>query len=348
MKLRILDSAGGRTSWRYCALLLVGPLVLVVPSACSKGGGAKPSCTGDVEEYQGRCFPHVTAKYLACVEGKGFSVRNEIGGSVTLPAVADSTFRVAYGHSKDEDSTVTLQIVHDCLTLAEKYATSGTDRGAARDYVQQTTRYIVVVRQRLPAIELAPSQALNCGSADVGAAPVSCPDVTIKSTGVAALDIRRIQMTGANSDDFKAGDECLGKSLDPGESCTMTVEFRPSATGERNANLTIHQNIPLPDQGTPLQLFGTGTGTQPPTGGHTLTVTVDASAMAGGVTSGPAGIDCRDTCTATFDDGTDVTLTATYDQGGGHVTWGDCDMLDGDNCIVHLTADRTITAQLSP
>lgn len=127
----------------------------------------------------------------------------------------------------------------------------------------------------------------------------------------------------------------------------MTVQFQPSAPGERNAILVIHQNIPLPDHGTPLQLIGTGTGTEPP-GQHTLTVTVDTSAAAGGVTSSPLGMDCRDTCTWTFDDGTDITLTATYDQGSGQVTWEGCDTTSGDTCTVHLTADRAVTAHLSP
>jgi hypothetical protein len=161
------------------------------------------------------------------------------------------------------------------------------------------------------------------------------------------LHITGVEVTGANSDDFKAGDECVvGKSLNSGQSCMMTVQFQPSAPGERNATLVIHQHIPPPDQGNPLQLLGTGTG--PPPGGHALTVTVDASAAPGGVTSSPLGLDCRDTCTWTFDDGTDITLTATYDQGSGQVTWEGCDTTSGDNCTVHLTADRVVTAHLSP
>jgi hypothetical protein len=67
------------------------------------------------------------------------------------------------------------------------------------------------------------------------------------------------------------------------------------------------------------------------------------------VTSNPPGIDCRDTCTSTFGDGTDITLTATYDQGSsGQITWEGCDTISGNNCTVHLTADRTVTAHLSP
>jgi len=196
-----------------------------------------------------------------------------------------------------------------------------------------------------PAIQVQPAGALDCGSADVGT-QVTC-QVTIKSTGVVALDITRVEVSGTNSDDFTVGDVSSCKSLDPEQSCTMTVQFQPSAPGERDASLVIHQNLPPPDHGTPLQLVGTGTGQ--PSGRHTLTVTVDASAAAGGVTSSPSGItDCRDMCTGTFDDGTDITLTAASDQGSGQATWEGCDATSGDTCTIHLTVDRTITARLFP
>jgi hypothetical protein len=126
----------------------------------------------------------------------------------------------------------------------------------------------------------------------------------------------------------------------------MAVGFNPSAAGERNAMLVIHQNIPRPDRGTSLQLVGTGKGG--PAGTHTLTVTVDTSTAAVSVASDPPGIDCPDMCTKTFDDGTDITLTATYDPGSGQISWEECDTPDGDHCHIHLNADHAVTARLSP
>lgn len=323
---------------------LVGLLLVVTLPACSSSTSTQ-SCAGGTENYKGSCLPQVTANYLKCIDGRGFSLSNEISGGVTLPEVAGSTFKVAYQRSKQEDSTVTLQIVHDCLTLAEETATSGTDRGAAHQYAQQATQATKVVEQRLPAIELDPPGTLNCGSSDVGV-QATC-QVTIKSTGVAALDITGVEVTGANSDDFKAGDECTGMSLNPNhnQSCMMTVQFQPSAPGERDATLVIHQNLPPPDHGTPLQLVGTGTGTTPPVV-HTLTVTVGPGA--GQVTSSSPGINCPGTCTGTFGDGTDITLTAIYNQSGSQLTWEGCDTTSGNNCTVHLTADRAVTARLLP
>lgn len=117
MKLRAADRARAGIPWRCCAMSLAGLLIVVALSACS--GGGKPSCTGGSEDYHGRCLPPVTVQYLGCIEGRGFSYSNELSGSATLPAVADSTFTVAYKRSKEEDSTAALKIVHDCLTLAK-------------------------------------------------------------------------------------------------------------------------------------------------------------------------------------------------------------------------------------
>lgn len=238
--------------------------------------------------------------------------------------------------------------MRDCLTLAEQAATSGTDRGAARQYAQQAARYISVVK-RLPALEVDPPGTLNCGSADVGAQ--STCQVTINSTGAMALHITGAEVTGGNSDDFTAGGECAGQWINPGQNCTMTIQFQPSGAGERDATLVIHQNLPPPDHGTTLQLTGTGTGTgtTTPPGGHLLTVTVQASSAAmAWVTSNPTGItNCRSVCTATFDDSTDITLTIAYVQRGGQVTWYGCDTASGDTCTIRLTMDRPVTVHVS-
>jgi hypothetical protein len=349
MKLRGGHGTRLAVARRSCGMTLAGLLLAVGLSACwPLPGPQSPPCSGRTQDYHGTCVPHATAEYLTCIQDRGFSPSTDVSAGVPLPKVAGATLQVAYKTSKEEDSIVALQIVRDCLTLAEHAATSGTDRGGARQYARQATRDIGVVQQGLPAIDVAPPETLDCGTAGIGA-QVPC-QATIKSTGVTALNITGTEVTGTNGGDFTASAGCPpGTRLGPGQDCTLTIQFQPSAPGERDAVLIIHQNLPPPDRGTMLPLTGTGTAGPASPGGHLLTVTVDAPAATGVVSSNPPGIaGCRSTCAHSFDDGTDITLSAAPDQGSSQIIWDGCDTASGDTCTIHLTADRAVTARLSP
>jgi hypothetical protein len=329
---------------RHFATLVAILLVVTTLSAC---GDEKVNCSAGLEEYKGKCLTHSAVVYAGCVEGRGESWTKEIGVGATLPRAAMLTLNTAYKRSRQENTTVALQIVKDCLKLAEAATTSGAERAVARQYRMQVTRIIDAKPKNSPAIAIDPSDTLNCGSVKVGAA-ITCPEVTITSIGWAPLKITRVRKSGASRKDFTVGDdECLEKSpLAPDEKCSMTVEFNPSAAGKRNATLVVQQNIPRPDRGTRLKLVGTGEGESIPT--HTLTVTLDTSAAAFRVTSDPPGIDCPEVCTATFDDGTGITLMAVDSQGDGQVEWDECSPSSASSCKIHLNADRVVAARLSP
>ncbi len=66
----------------------------------------------------------------------------------------------------------------------------------------------------------------------------------------------------------------------------------------------------------------------------------------GRVTSSPAGIDCGSTCTASFETGATVTLTATPDPGGTFAGWiGACS--GKGTCTVTLTGAASVTAMFA-
>ena len=231
-------------------------------------------------------------------------------------------------------ATVTFIKPGDCVIDANQ---AGNDKYSPAPQAQQKI-IVTATPTGGPKIELDPAGTLNCGQADVGT-PVQCR-VTIKSTGGAALDITGVEITGPNSGDFTASNNC-GQSLDPGQRCVLPVQFTPSQSGDRSATLVIHQNLPAPDHGTPLQLTGTGTGTPPPQ--HTLTVNVSDPAVT--VTSDPSGINCTTNgCQQSFNDGTDITLTAKYTlPSGSYVSWDGCAHLVGDTCTLRLGSDTTVT-----
>ena len=83
------------------------------------------------------------------------------------------------------------------------------------------------------------STNLNFGNQKVGT--VSSPQtVTLTNVGTAALKIGMV-LKGNNPADFSQTNTC-GSSVPAGGSCTITVKFKPKATGPRSANVSITDN----------------------------------------------------------------------------------------------------------
>jgi len=79
---------------------------------------------------------------------------------------------------------------------------------------------------------------------------------------------------------------------------------------------------------------------------YTLTISESGSGS-GTVTSQPPGISCGTTCSASFPQGTVVTLTANADPGSNFTFWNGCSSVNGSICEVNMTADKAITATFS-
>lgn len=95
-----------------------------------------------------------------------------------------------------------------------------------------------------------------------------------------------------------------------------------------------------------LVLAACGQTPTPVTDTHTVTVAVTGD---GSVTGLGGALDCsaagEDTCAATVDEGTEVTLTATANVTGESVTWGGaCNGETGNTCTFTVTADTNVTA----
>jgi hypothetical protein len=114
-----------------------------------------------------------------------------------------------------------------------------------------------------PVIGLSPttlsfSQTVATTSAD--------QTVTVSNTGTAPLAISALTLGGAQAAEFhiSAGGTCsVGGSVAVSSSCTIKLAFTPTATGARNATLTITHNA----TGSPstVTLNGTGTAVPQPT-----------------------------------------------------------------------------------
>jgi hypothetical protein len=109
-----------------------------------------------------------------------------------------------------------------------------------------------------PGIRIDPAVAV-CPATVIGQV-TQCPVLTISSTGLAALVVRPpLEVDGPAAGDFQVNaDDCLRSPLPPGATCTIVVQFQPTQRGLRSATLTVHQNLPSPDTGTPVELTGRG------------------------------------------------------------------------------------------
>lgn len=97
----------------------------------------------------------------------------------------------------------------------------------------------------------------------------------------------------------------------------------PSTTVTMNSDKTVTANF------TPVK--------------YLLTV-VNTGSGDGTVTSVPPGIDCGSNCTAEFDNGTEVTLTAVAAPGSVFSGWSGSGCSGTDECVVSMTTARTVTA----
>ncbi len=105
-----------------------------------------------------------------------------------------------------------------------------------------------------PAITLSP---LSLAFADTQVQTVSIPEtITVTNSGNATLTVTSVAYSG----DFTDSDTCLGVSVAPNTSCTLTVRFAPTVAGPRTGGVTVYANIP----GGQATASLTGVGTAPP------------------------------------------------------------------------------------
>jgi hypothetical protein len=108
-----------------------------------------------------------------------------------------------------------------------------------------------------PAIDLYPLP-INFGQLPVmtAATPIT---VGVEDTGTAPLTGIGITITGANAGDYTETDTCSGGTVDPfpgTASCSITVNFTPTASGPRIAALNITSNGGTATYSTPLSGAG--------------------------------------------------------------------------------------------
>ena len=114
---------------------------------------------------------------------------------------------------------------------------------------------LLKVTRRAARIELDPGSTVDFGTVFEGAAS-DARSFTVRNVGQKPTGNVDLDVEGDDDDDFSiTGTTCGDRSLAPGASCTVTVAFRPSDDGRREAELEAD-----PDEGTSasVELVGIG------------------------------------------------------------------------------------------
>ena len=101
--------------------------------------------------------------------------------------------------------------------------------------------------------KLAPT-ILNFGSVTVGTTS-AVKIITLTNIAATALTITGISITGTGAGDYLQTHTC-GASLAAGASCTISVQFKPTVTGNRSAAVRVTDNAAGSPQQVPVSVKG--------------------------------------------------------------------------------------------
>ena len=182
--------------------------------------------------------------------------------------------------------------------------------------------------------------SLNFGTVAIGTTSAA-KTATLTNVGTTSLSINGVAITGTNAGDFAQTHTC-GSSLAAGASCTISVTFKPTASGTRSAALSVTDNAAGSPQKVPVSGIGT-TAKLSPTSLSFGTVAIGTTSPAKTVTLTNVGT------TSLSITGIAITGTNTGDFAQTH-TCG-TSLAAGASCSINVTfkptASGTRTATLS-
>jgi hypothetical protein len=184
----------------------------------------------------------------------------------TVTGYVDGTKQFSYDDSSTDaaviDATNTLRFFRDNESGGPSGESSAGAVARIQLYDEALTADQVAGLPGVPSVATGTATA-NAGSLSFAAQPLgtlSAPQtVVVTNTGHSNLQIQRVQMTGADLDDFLlSSDGCSYITLLVRESCSIGVRFAPSARGQRSATLSVSSADPL----SPLKIAMLGIGGQ--------------------------------------------------------------------------------------
>jgi hypothetical protein len=144
-----------------------------------------------------------------------FSETDTCVGATTLPPGGSCTITVTFSPSSLTTATAQLVVTDNEGLTFQTINLSGT-----ATIVQLSTTTLAFSSQTVGTSKSLPVTVTNASTSS-------------------SLNVASVGISGNNATDYSESDNCVGESLPPGGSCTVTVTFTPSVKGYRTANLSI-------------------------------------------------------------------------------------------------------------
>lgn len=168
---------------------------------------------------------------------RSFAVDDDHCGGQMIAPGGECVVEVRFLPTSIGAKAATLQFTDDAATNPQTVALSGVGLS--------------------PEIAFSPA---NLGFADQAPGSASEPtQLTVTNMGNEPLQVSQVDLAGKDPDQFTmTGDTCLAATVAPDHSCTISVEFGPTAFGFQNALVEIEDDAP----GSPhaVQITGSGVG----------------------------------------------------------------------------------------
>jgi hypothetical protein len=322
MQMLALKSASGSTTGTTPVASLSPPTLTFANQAAGSSSAAQSITLNN----NGSAALSITSIAITGTNPSDFAQTNNCGSSVA--AGASCTISVTFTPAASGSFTAALTLTDNATGSPQSLTLSGTGTSSGGT---------------APAASVSPS-SLTFASQAVGATSAA-QTVTLTNTGNAALSISSLALAGANPSDFAQTNNC-GTSVAAGANCTISVTFKPSASGTWTASLSIADNA----SGSPqaVSLSGTGTST---TGTATLSPTSLAfSSQSVDMASEAQTITMTNTSTTTL---SITSFAVTGTNAGDFVQNNTCgsSLAAGANCTISITftpsASGARTAALS-
>jgi hypothetical protein len=272
--INITDNAGGSPQQVNLAGTGIAPMVTLTPTSLSFGNqnlGTTSGAKGVQLKNTGNAVLTISSIAISGTNATDFAQTNNCPSS--LAPGAQCNINVSFSPTDFGTRTASLSVSDDALNTPQTASLTGSGTiGSTK-------------------VTVSPNKLLF-GNQQIGSTSAA-QTTTLQNTGQSILVITNIALAGPNPSDFAQTNNC-GVTVATGASCTFTVTFTPTASGNRSATLNITDNA----GGSPQHVSLAGTGIGPMATLNPTSLSFGNQAV--GTTSGAKGVQLKNTGNSTL------------------------------------------------